>query len=121
MLASFAVPGLGQLYNEREFWAVVAAGVEFYFIAEMIAEQRETNRLRAAVNATPDDDRLRALFELHRDNRIQATWLLGLAALLSGLQSFVDAHLFDFDETPLPIQVGPLRHDGAAAGLRLRF
>jgi hypothetical protein len=26
-----------------------------------------------------------------RDNRIQATWLLGLTVLLSGVQSYVDA------------------------------
>jgi hypothetical protein len=121
MMSSFVVPGLGQLYNEREFWAVVAAGVEFYFVGTIVTEQRETNRLRAQVNADPENDRLRALFELHRDNRTQATWLLGLSILLSGLQSFVDAHLFDFDESPLPIEVGSLRRDGAAAGLRLRF
>ena len=121
MFASFVVPGLGQMYNEREFWALVAAGVEFYFLGQILAEQREINRLRADIDADPEDLRLQALFELHRDNRIQASWLLGLSILVSGLQSFVDAHLADFDETPLPIQVGPLRRDGVAAGLRLRF
>jgi hypothetical protein len=121
MLASFIVPGLGQMYNEREFWALVAAGVEFYFVGEILAEQREMDRLRRGIAAAPEDLRLQALFELHRDNRIQASWLLGLSILVSGLQSFVDAHLFDFDATPLPIEVGPLRRDGVAAGLRLRF
>ena len=121
MVSSFLVPGLGQLYNEREFWALVAVGVEFYFVSSMVAEQRETNRLRAEVNADPTNDRLRALFELHRDNRIESTWLLGLSILLSGIQSFVDAHLFDFDDSPLPIEVVPLKEAGGAAGLRVRF
>ena len=121
MVASLVLPGLGQLYNEREFWALVAMGIETYLIRTIIVEQRETNRLRAAVNATPDDPYLRALFVIHRDDRIQATWLLGLAMLLSGVQSFVDAHLYDFDDTPLPLQIGPMPNGGAAAGLRLRF
>lgn len=120
MLASFVVPGLGQLYNEREFWALVAAGVEFYFVGEIVSEGRSIDRVQSQLALDPDDQRLQAVLELHRDNRIQAAWLLGLTILVSGLQSFVDAHLFDFDDTPLPIEVGP-RLSGAAAGLRLRF
>src|SRR5262249_43690980 len=101
MFGSFLVPGLGQLYNEREFWALVAAGVEFYFIGTVVAEQRQTNRWRVVANAT-DDPIAEVEFKLHRDNRSEAAWLLALTALLSGVQSYVDANMFDFDDTPLP-------------------
>lgn len=120
-VSSLLVPGLGQLYNEREFWALVAAGVEFYYLGNIVAEQRLTNRYRNAVNADPGDREARVLFELHRDNRIQSTWLYGLAALISGLQSLVDAYLADFDDSPLPLEVGPRPGGGLRAALRLRF
>ena len=106
LFSSLLVPGLGQLYNERAFWSVVAAGVEFYFIGDIIVQQRLTNHFRTLKNQPidPNDPEQVAkqqeytvLFLLHRDNRVQSTWLLGLTILLSGLQAYVDAHLFDFD------------------------
>jgi hypothetical protein len=140
MFSSFLVPGLGQLYNEREFWALVASGVETYFIGTMVVEQRLTNRNRALVHAyeviereacsVVDDPacaearRLRQLYAarevLHRDERIQSTWLLGLTILLSGLQSFVDAHLFDFEAAPPPLRLETTTA-GPGAALRVRF
>jgi TM2 domain-containing membrane protein YozV len=120
MLSSFLVPGLGQLYNEREFWALVAAGTEFYFIGTLVAEQRQTNRWRTVVNAT-GDPLADVRFRLHRDNRTQATWLYALTALLSGLQSYVDAHMSDFDDSPLPLRTNFLQGQGPAAEVRLKF
>lgn len=105
MFASWACPGLGQLYNERPFWAAVAAGVEFYFIGSWVEEQRLTNRYRAIYNADPTDGDAQVLFELHRDSRIQAQWLLALTVAISGLQSYVDAALADFDSSPLPLHL----------------
>jgi len=46
MFSSLLVPGLGQLYNERGLWALVAAGVQFGFIADIIIQQRLTNPAR---------------------------------------------------------------------------
>lgn len=120
MLSSFLVPGLGQLYNEREFWALVAAGTEFYFIGTMVAEQRQTNRWRTVVNTTGDPF-ADVQFRLHRDNRTQATWLYALTALLSGLQSYVDAHMSDFDDSPLPLRTTLRPGGGPAAELRWKF
>jgi len=120
MFSSFLVPGLGQLYNEREFWALVAAGTEFYFIGTMVAEQRQTNYWREVVNATGDEF-ADVQFRLHRDNRTQATWLFALTALLSGLQSYVDAHMSDFDDSPLPLRTTFLQGQGPAAEMRLKF
>jgi hypothetical protein len=134
MLSSFTIPGLGQLYNERPFWAAVAAGVEAALIGDIIIQQRLTNRYRTLKNEPidpnlPEDEREReeqeredatVLFLLHQDNRVQSTWLLGLTVLLSGLQAFVDAHLFDFDENA-SLQLGPALGDVPGAALRVRF
>lgn len=120
MIASFGFPGLGQLYNERPFWAAVAAGVEFYFIGRWAEEQRLTNRYREMFNADPTDKDAQVLYELHRDDRIQAQWLLVLTILLSGAQSYVDAALADFDMTPLPLRLAPETSAGRT-GLALQW
>ncbi|HET9012018.1 MAG TPA: DUF5683 domain-containing protein [Gemmatimonadaceae bacterium] len=129
MVSSFLIPGLGQLYNEREFWSLVAASVHFYFIGDIVVEQRLTNRYNTLKNVPVDSldaaavaarKEAEVLYLLHRDNRIQSTWLLGLTLILSGLQSYVDAHLFHFEATA-PLQLEP--SFGAVQGgvLRLRF
>lgn len=134
MISSFVIPGLGQLYNEREFWAVVVAGIQFGFLADVIIEARLTNRYRTLKNIPIDEtlppeeqeemleEKLKneVLFLLHRDNRIQSSWLLGLTMLLSGVQSYVDAHLFDFD-ADAPLQFGPSYGRLNGGALRLRF
>jgi len=122
MFASFAIPGLGQLYNERPFWAAVAAGVEFYFLGSWVVEQRLTNRYRALYNADPSDQDAQVLYELHRDSRIQAQWLLAVTIAISGLQSYVDAALADFDESPLPLRLSPEIGAGRTGlSVQLRF
>lgn len=131
MLSSMLIPGLGQLYNEREFWALAAAGVHFGFLADVIIQARLTNRYRTLKNMPPDptlppeeqerqQQEYEVLFLLHRDNRIQSSWLLGLTILLSGIQSFVDAHLFDFD-ADAPLQLGPSYGRVTGGALRLHF
>jgi len=129
MVSSFLVPGLGQLYNEREFWSVVAAGVHFYFLGDIIVEQRLANRYRTLKNLPVDPNdpasvqaqqEAEVLFLLYRDNRIQSTWLLGLTLLLSGLQCYVDAHLFDFD-AGASLQFVPSFGAVQGGALRLRF
>jgi hypothetical protein len=120
MIASFLWPGLGQMYNEREFWALVVAGFEFYFIGNWISEQRLTNHYRAIANADPSNEEARVLFVLHQDERIQSAWLLGFTILLSGIQAYVDAHLFDFDAKP-PVRFAPSMNGAPSAGLQIRF
>jgi hypothetical protein len=120
LIASLLWPGLGQMYNEREFWAVVVAGFEFYFIGNWISEQRLTNHYRAIANADPANEEARVLFVLHQDERIQSAWLLGFTILLSGIQAYVDAHLFDFDAKP-PVRFAPSMNGAPSAGLQIRF
>jgi hypothetical protein len=129
LFSSLLIPGLGQLYNEREFWALVAAGVEFYFIGDIIVQQRLTNKYRALKNLPIDPDdpaqvakqqEYTVLFLLHRDNRLQSTWLLGLTVLLSGLQAYVDAHLFDFDAVG-DVRFEALSGEMSGGAVRLRF
>ena len=120
MFSSFLVPGLGQVYNERTFWALVAAGTQFYFVGTMVSEQRQANHWRNIANATGDDF-ADAEFRLHRDNRQQAGWLYVLTALLSGLQSYVDANMSDFDDSPLPLRTTMRPGQGPTAEMRWKF
>jgi hypothetical protein len=112
----------------------VDAGVEAGLIGDIIIQQRLTNRYRTLKNEPidpnlPEDERQRqeqeredatVLFLLHQDNRVQSTWLLGLTVLLSGLQAFVDAHLFDFTENA-SLHLGPAPGAVPGAALQVRF
>ena len=129
LFSSLLVPGLGQLYNERAFWSAVAAGVEFYFIGDMVVQQRLANHFRTLMNEPIDasdpgqvaqQQEYTVLFLLHRDNRVQSTWLLGLTILLSGLQAYVDAHLFDFDGIG-DVRLEPVSGQPLGGALRLHF
>ena len=129
LISSLLFPGLGQLYNEREFWSLMAAGIEFYFIGDIIVQQRLTNHYRNLKNLPidPEDpdqvtqqEEYTLLYLLHRDNRVQSTWLLGLTILLSGLQAYVDAHLFDF-EGVAKLRLETTSGEISGGALRLHF
>lgn len=95
MLRSLALPGWGQWYNGKRFKAVVVAGVEVGLVVDAIVQ----NQLAAA----SEDFYSR---EFYRNNRSLAIWWLGAAILYSMADAYVDAHLFDFDDS-LDLTLGP--------------
>jgi hypothetical protein len=90
MLRSLAVPGWGQLYNGKRFKAIIIMGAEIGLISNAIIQ----NQL--AAEAGNEYDR-----EFYRENRSLSIWWLGAVILFSITDAFVDAHLFDFDESPV--------------------
>jgi hypothetical protein len=105
MLRSIFVPGWGQLYNEKRFKAVIIAGTECGLVINAIVQ----NQL--AINSVTTLDK-----EFYKDNRSLSFWWLAGVILYSSIDAYVDAHLFDFDESPnLTINIksinnGPLAH-----------
>ena len=89
MLRSLALPGWGQLYNEKWFKSIIIAGTEVGLITNAIVQ----NQL--AVKA---DDLLEK--EFYKDNRNLSFWWLGATILYSMVDAYVDAHLYKFDEDP---------------------
>ena len=109
MLRSALVPGWGQLYNDQKLKALLVAAGEMALIGNAIYY----NQL--AVKSQTENER-----GFYQDLRGQFLWwLLGLH-LLSVLDAYVDAHLWDFDTGP-DLSLNTI-HDGCRGMvLSLRF
>ena len=89
MLRSLAVPGWGQFYNGKWFKGILVVGAETGLVANAIVLNQW------AKNSATEDERLYYL-----DNRNLSFWILGAVILYSMADAYVDAELFDFDESP---------------------
>lgn len=89
MVRSILVPGLGQFYNGKWFKGIVIAGTEVGLIANAVVLNQWANE------AETDDERY-----FYLDNRNLSFWLIGATILYSMTDAYVDAHLFDFDDSP---------------------
>lgn len=89
MLRSIFVPGLGQFYNGKWLKGIVIAGTEFGLITNAIVLNQWAN------DAETEDERY-----FYLDNRNLSFWLLGATILYSMADAYVDAHLYDFDDSP---------------------
>ena len=89
MLRSIAVPGWGQLYNGKWFKAILVCGTEVGLIVNAVYQNQ------MAVQSKIPLER-----EWYQDNRNRSVWWLLAAILFSMADAYVDAHLYDFDESP---------------------
>ena len=89
MLRSLAVPGWGQFYNGKWLKGILVAGAETGLVANAIVLNKW------AKGTGTEDEQLYYL-----DNRNLSFWILGAVILYSMADAYVDAALFDFDESP---------------------
>ncbi len=89
MVRSIVLPGWGQFYNRKWLKGVVIAGAEIGLIANAVVLNQWANE------AETDDERY-----FYLDNRNLSFWLLGATILYSMTDAYVDAHLFNFDDSP---------------------
>jgi hypothetical protein len=89
MLRSLAVPGWGQFYNGKWFKGIVIGGAEVGLVANAIVLNQW------AKEAESEDERY-----FYLDNRNLSFWILGATILYSMADAYVDAHLYNFDESP---------------------
>jgi len=109
MVRSLVFPGLGQFYNEQYIKAAIVLagqgtliGFSFYY----------NNRAREI----PLEE------EFYKDRRNLMYWWIGAATLLSMLDAYIDAHLYDFDTGPdLAIRIGALNDSFGADGVDFGF
>jgi hypothetical protein len=119
-------PGWGQLYSENSWRAALAFGAEMFYWSRMLMNDRKAEReqdFSATLEPGLARDRLSLQVEEYRQRvRDFAWWSLG-AMLIIALDAYVDAHLFQFDQDPVPVPhrwelslgAGDLRPDAAAA------
>ena len=89
MLRSLVVPGWGQFYNGKWFKGILIGGTEIGLITNAVIQ----NQL--AVQSETELEK-----EFYQENRSLSIWWLGAAILYSITDAFVDAHLYNFDDSP---------------------
>lgn len=103
MLCALLVPGLGQIYNDRPFKAMIAFGVETFYLSQIALNKRYAERqrnLRDQYDYEDPDERNQWIFHdiwaTEHDERAQdwVWWSVGIIAIIV-LDAYVDAHLHD--------------------------
>lgn len=89
VLRSFAFPGWGQWYNEQKLKAVVVFAGEAALAGNIVYYHQKMVK-----STEPGEE------AFYRDYRSQFIWYLVGAHLLSMLDAYVDANLWDFDTGP---------------------
>lgn len=119
ILRSLALPGWGQYYVES-YWKVPvflgAAGTCVYFIVDNNNSfKNKQSQIDKAITINPGDPYIelyKRQRELYRDNRDQAAFFLAGVYILSALDAYVGAHLFDFDVSDkLSMNLSPNRNN----------
>ena len=120
-------PGWGQLYTDNSWRAALAFGVEMFYWSNMLMRDRRAIRANEFAMRFETGSAERGFYRAQADENWEQVrdfaWWSGGVLLIIALDSYVGAHLFDFDEDPLPVpndwegQFGYLGEDlpGAAA------
>lgn len=111
MLCAIVFPGLGQIYNEKALKAVIAFGVETYYILNILHNHRkagdylkERDSYDQYEPCFPGSEDLclnsewreaNAWYEEYKERTIDWIWWTTGAVLIVMLDAYVDAHLHD--------------------------
>ena len=111
MLCALIFPGLGQVYNEKALKAVIALGVETYYIMNVVHNYRkaddylkERDSYDKYVSCGPQDTLTcinpdwslsNSWHEEYKERTIDWIWWTSAAVLVIMLDAYVDAHLHD--------------------------
>lgn len=99
MYRSLAVPGWGQFYNGKWVKGILIAGTEVGLVANAVILNQW------AKEAVDETERF-----YYTDSRNLSYWLIAAAILYSMADAYVDAQLYNFDESPnLSMQLIPNR------------
>lgn len=99
MVSSMVLPGLGQLYNGRRIKTIIAVGAFSYYLGTAWFEHKEAERSLKARDALDPDtfewSEEDAWYQFHKETSRDYLWWSGAVWLISVLDAFVDAHLYD--------------------------
>jgi len=110
VIRSAILPGLGQFYNESYWKIPIIWGALGYLSYNWINQNNEFKNYRdlytqSISSSNPEGNlRFRNLREFYRDQRDLTAVFIGLTYLLNIIDAYVDAHLFDFDVSPSPLE-----------------
>ena len=100
-------PGWGQLYTDNSWRAALAFGVEMFYWSNMLMRDRRAIRANSFAMRFEAESAERRFYRAQADENWEQVrdfaWWSGGVLLIIALDSYVGAHLFDFDKDPLPV------------------
>lgn len=100
-------PGWGQLYADNSWRGALAYGVQMFYWTNLLSRDRQARRSSDFAKTFASDDPNRARYEaLAHEQWAQMrdfAWWSGGVLLIIALDAYVGAHLFAFDEDPVPV------------------
>ncbi len=128
LFKSLLVPGWGQVGNRQYLKAVIAAGLDTWFIASAIHYGRQAADFRRRFEEATDVTNRNALHDLYedrKDERQKFTWFAIIITFVSMFDAYVDAHLSGFPRRPasheIGLEIGPLSDGMMAATATVSF
>ncbi|MDY6915729.1 MAG: DUF5683 domain-containing protein [Candidatus Cloacimonadota bacterium] len=114
---SVFIPGGGQYYNEKKIKSAVVCGTELFFIGLTYYQHYKSEDYYDKYEKTLDEKYYNKYLDYYYKKQNTAWWL-GASIFLSALDSYVDAHLFDFEEKKRKIH---LKFEPEMLGISIRF
>lgn len=100
-------PGWGQLYARNSWQAALGFGVSMYFWTNMLVRDRRAVRATDFGETFPEGDinreQYRAIADENWEQMRDFAWWSGGVLLITALDAYVGAHLFHFDQDPVPV------------------
>jgi len=121
MLYSLLLPGGGQLYNHAWLKAGLVMGVQGYLIGSAIHHDARRDDYQDLLDSATDPILIQQ-YRLQRDDfKARLTndyWWMGITAALSMVDAYVDAHLWDFEDSRQRLHI---LFEDSELKLRLKF
>jgi hypothetical protein len=126
LLLSAVLPGAGQTYNESYWKVPIVVGFGVWLGSQWLSYNRQMRDWRTLYSASITADnpggnsRYLQLREFYKDQRDTFSWYLFIWYMLTLVDSYVDASLYDFNVSPdLSMKVVPTTNLGVR--LQIRF
>lgn len=121
ILLSAFIPGAGQIYNENYIKGGITIGLQTFFISSIIYyddQMSDYKKLENSAKTTSDKNFYHQRYLSAHENRRNSGWWAGTVLLLSMVDAYVDAHLYNFDSTKKNLK---LKFKPNYIGLKLEF
>ena len=121
MLYSALVPGAGQFYNGKYLKGALVIGLQGYQTAYIIHHDKKIEDYRKLANSETNPlyaSEYRSRIKEQQEMRTSRFWWIGITALLSMMDAYVDAHLSDFEQEKEGLH---LKFTDSTLGVEYRF
>lgn len=107
VLMTLPFPGWGQLYTDNSWKAALAFGLEMFYWSNMLTRDRRAVRSNEFSQTFEEGNANRTYYRNIADENWEQmrdfAWWSGGVLLIIALDSYVGAHLFNFEDEPVPV------------------